>query len=364
MTRFDGLIRVPARSRAGRASMLLCVSVLASALGACTEPTGTPAPTSPPPPSATASSGPTSGAVGELRVETFPVPAGSRPHDVAPAADGGVWFTAQGAGYLGHLDPVSGRVIRVPLGPGASPHGVIVGSDGAAWITDGGLNAIVRVDARTRAVRRFPLPPNRAGANLNTAAFDDSGVLWFTGQSGVYGRLDPVSGGMTVYDAPGGRGPYGITVTPSGQVFYASLAGSHIARVDTRTGAATVLQPPTADQGARRVWSDSAGRVWVSEWNAGRLAVFDAAANQWREWKLPGPSPQAYAVFVDDRDHVWVSDFGANTLVRFDPTTQRFTSVALPDGEANVRQIHGRPGEVWGAASAQDRLVLIRTTPT
>src|SRR5918999_5797824 len=38
-------------------------------------------------------------------IRRFDVPAGAGPHDVAPAADGGVWFTAQHAGYLGHLDP-------------------------------------------------------------------------------------------------------------------------------------------------------------------------------------------------------------------------------------------------------------------
>jgi streptogramin lyase len=27
-----------------------------------------------------------------------------------------------------------------------------------------------------------------------------------------------------------------------------------------------------------------------------------------------------------------------------------------------VRQIHGRPGEVWGAESAADKLVLVRTS--
>jgi streptogramin lyase len=26
-----------------------------------------------------------------------------------------------------------------------------------------------------------------------------------------------------------------------------------------------------------------------------------------------------------------------------------------------VRQIHGRPGEVWGAESAADKLVVVRT---
>src|SRR5690606_5083816 len=80
-------------------------------------------------------------------VDYFPVPAGSHPHDVAPAAEGnGVWFTAQASGRLGLLDPETGEVEMIPLGRGSSPHGVIVGPDGAAWVTDSGLNATVRVD--------------------------------------------------------------------------------------------------------------------------------------------------------------------------------------------------------------------------
>ena len=290
----------------------------------------------------------------------YAVPAGSHPHDVAPAADGGVWFTAQQAGYLGHLDPASGTVTQVALGNGSAPHGVIVGGDGAAWVTDGGLNAIVRVDGRTRAVTRYPLPAGRADANLNTATFDRSGILWFTGQNGVYGRLDP-AGEVRVFDAPRGRGPYGITTTPNGEVFYASLAGSHIARIDTATGTASVLEPPTANQGARRVWADSTGRIWVSEWNAGRLARYDPVGGTWAEWPLPGSGAQAYAVYVDERDVVWLSDFHANALVRFDPRTETFTSLALPGSGAEVRQLLGRPGEVWGAASGQDALVVVRT---
>ncbi len=183
----------------------------------------------------------------------------------------------------------------------------------------------------------------------------------FTGQAGAYGRLDPATGKVDVFDAPQGRGPYGITATPDGEVYYASLAGSHIARVDTETGAATVLRPPTAGQGARRVWSDSKGRIWVSEWDAGQVAVYDPKSDTWREWKLPGARPQAYAVFVDDRDVVWLSDFGANAMVRFDPATEQFRSLPLPSANGQVRQILGRPGEVWGAESGADRLVLIRT---
>ncbi len=294
-------------------------------------------------------------------LQEYAVPRGSHPHDVAPAVDGGVWYTAQGSGELGHLDPATGETRHIRLGNGSAPHGVIVGPDGAPWITDGGLNAIVRVDPATEQVQSFPLPEGSARANLNTATFDGRGVLWFTGQNGVYGRLDPAAGKVEVLDAPRGRGPYGIATTPDGDVYYASLAGSHIARIDIETGAATVVEPPTPNQGARRVWSDSRGRIWVSEWNAGNVAMYDPARQAWREWRLPGDAPQPYSVYVDDRDMVWLSDFGANALVRFDPERETFDVFVLPSAPAQVRQMLGRPGEVWGAESGVDKLVVART---
>jgi virginiamycin B lyase len=299
------------------------------------------------------------GRIAGPEIQRFEVPRGSGPHDVAPAVDGGVWFTAQQAGYLGYLDPMTGKVTKVPLGSGSHPHGVITGPGGAAWVTDGGLNAIVRVDGKSRDVRRFPLPADRAGADLNTLTFDAAGTLWFTGQNGVYGRLDPNSGRITVYDAPGGPGPYGMTTTPDGHVYYASLAGSHIARIASDTGISKVLEPPTKGQGARRVWADGRGRVWVSEYKAGRLARYDPDNGQWKEWPVPGDRPQPYAVYVDDAGIVWVSDFGGGRLLRFDPATETFTVVrgAAP----GVRQLNGRRGEVWGAASGDDQLLLVRT---
>lgn len=291
--------------------------------------------------------------------EMFPVPAGSRPHDVAPAPDGTVWYTAQRTGRLGRLDPATGEIVEVPLGAGSAPHGVIVGPDGAAWVTDGGLDAIVRVDHVTLQVDVFPI--GRTGARLNTAAFDGSGVLWFTGQAGVYGRFDPATEALDVFDAPGGAGPYGIAATPAGEIYYASLAGSHIARVDPTTGEASRIEPPTADQGARRVWSDSGGVVWVAEWNAGQLGRYDPVSTSWEEWRLPGDDPAAYAVFVDETDAVWLSDFGgAHALVRFDPATETFETFPLPVPDGAVRQLLGVPGEVWGALSGADALVVLR----
>ena len=182
----------------------------------------------------------------QVTVQEYKVPPGHRVHDVwADAApDGPVWISAQGSGHLGILDPKTGRIDFVPLGRGSAPHGVIADAEGAPWLTDGGQNAIVRVDPKTRAVKVWPLPEGSGYANLNTAIFDAKGMHWFTGQSGVYGRLHPKTGELKVFDAPRGRGPYGIHATPDGTVYYASLAGSFIGKINA-DDTTTVIEPPT-----------------------------------------------------------------------------------------------------------------------
>jgi virginiamycin B lyase len=294
------------------------------------------------------------------QVRYYDVPAGGRPHDVAPAPDGKVWYTAQRTGKLGILDPATGKTEEVPLGEGSAPHGVIQGPDGAAWITDGGQNAMVRFDPKTRDVKVWKLPEDTGYANLNTAAFDGRGRVWFTGQTGFYGRLDPKTGDMKVWKSPRGRGPYGITATPSGDIWYVSLAGNHLAKVDLETGESTIVEPPTPGQGARRVWSDSQGRLWISEWNSGQLSRYDPKDGSWKAWAPPGEKPRTYSVNVDEADKVWITQWSENAIMRFDPQTETFESFPSDKPGANVRQMLGRKGEAWGAESGLDRLVVVK----
>ena len=121
------------------------------------------------------------------------------------------------------------------------------------------------------------------------------------------------------------------------------------------------MEPPTKGQGARRIWSDSRGRLWVSEWNSGQLSMHDPATNGWHAWKVPGANPMVYAVYVDERDRVWVSDFGGNAVWSFDPRSEKFDKVALPRESGNVRQILGRKGEVWLGESGTEHITVIRT---
>jgi len=299
-----------------------------------------------------------------LALAEYPAPGGSL-HDAVPDGKGWVWYTAVGGGQgsIGGINPATGETVVVPLGASSAPHGIIMGPDGAAWITDGGLNAIVRIDTDTLGVTQYRLPG--AAASLNTATFDNRGVLWYTGQSGYFGSVNPATGAVTQFNAPRGRGPYGIATAPDGTVYYASLAGSYLGRIDGDNGEVTVLDPPTPNAGVRRVWVDSQNRPWVAEYNVGQLGRYDPATGQWAEWRLPGGQPRPYAIFVDERDHVWLSDHalggsgGANSLVHFDPGAETFTTVPS-EAPLRVAQLGGVRGEIWGADRNRQRVVVVR----
>lgn len=295
----------------------------------------------------------------EFEARVIQLPAGARPHDAAPGRPGEIWYTAQRQGALGIVDIASWTYRQVPLGEGSAPHGVVLGPDGKAWVTDGGQNAIVRYDPASESIDVWKLPEDTGYANLNTGAFDKDGVHWFTGQNGIYGRVD-ASGKVEVWKDPEGRGPYGIDDTPDGEIWYVSLAGSHLAKVDRADGSVTLIEPPHENAGLRRVWADSKGDLWITGWNSGKLYRYRPASGEWTTFDLPGEKPQAYAVYVDERDDVWVTDFTSNSTLVFDIATQSWIATIPGSGpNAQVRQILGRGNEVYLPESGTDRLMLV-----
>jgi virginiamycin B lyase len=141
-----------------------------------------------------------------------------------------------------------------------------VGPDAAAWVTEGGQNAIARVDPATRAVKLFPPPKERRDANLNTATFDRRGVLWFTGQNGVYGRLDPKSGTGICRET--GRNP--TLVDDTDAVWVSDWGANAILRFDPKTEKFEAL--PLRDSYASvREFAGRKGEVWGAESAADKL---------------------------------------------------------------------------------------------
>jgi virginiamycin B lyase len=299
------------------------------------------------------------GAAQAADVTYYPVPAGAGPRDVAPATDGRVWFTAQRQGAVGLLDPLSGATQMIPLGTGASPRTLVVDQDGAAWVADPGQDALVRIDSVELKVRTFPLEGSAAGIGLAGLALDRNGDLWFTGERGYYGRLTTASGRLDTWPAPDGAGPDGITAAPNGEVWYANPKARHIARIDRATGQATPVRVPAESAAPHLIWSDSRGTLWISE-VGGHLSRFDPLGEAWSRWEIPGDQADARALYVDEQQRVWLSDFSSNAILRFNPFSRHFARFPSDQPDARVTRLAGRTGEVWGAESARDRLVMIK----
>ena len=140
---------------------------------------------------------------GLFRTKYFPISAGIGLHDLAPARDGTVWFTAQGKGMLGRLDPTGMAAIKtVSLGQGAAPHGVTIGPDGAPWITEGGQNAIARVDPAISRSRCSACPKSSPPPISTPACSTRKAPTGSPASPGYYGRLKPRIGEMDVFRAP------------------------------------------------------------------------------------------------------------------------------------------------------------------
>lgn len=121
-----------------------------------------------------------------------------------------------------------------------------------------------------------------------------------------------------------------------------------------------VVDPPKPGAGPRRIWSDSRGTLWTSLWNAGGLGRYDPANKSWKVYPMPVSRTGTYAVYVDDKDRIWATDWQANAIQRFDPKTERYETFPSDKPRSQVRQLLGRPGEVWGGESGTDRLVVVR----
>jgi virginiamycin B lyase len=149
-------------------------------------------------------------------------------------------------------------------------------------------------------------------------------------------------------------------------VWFSSLANSYLGHIDLKTGNVQVVEPPEAGVGLRRVWSDSKGDLWASEWNGGHLARYSPATKQWKRWAAPGTTgnqkARIYAVYVDDKDTVWISNWTTNAVYSFDPKTEKFTEVAGSKPKSEVRQILGSPGTIWLPESGNDSIMRVDTS--
>jgi virginiamycin B lyase len=95
-----------------------------------------------------------------IKEYTLPDP-GARPRRIAISPDDMIWYSDFSRGFLGRLDPVTGKVTewQSPSGPKSEPYGIVF-TRGALWYNESFAkpNTIVRFDPKTEAFQTWAIP--------------------------------------------------------------------------------------------------------------------------------------------------------------------------------------------------------------
>jgi virginiamycin B lyase len=116
-----------------------------------------------------------------MEIREYPLPMGARPRRLALAPDGTIYYSDYARGYLGHLDPTSGKVEewQSPGGSGSNPYGIAVTRDGKVWYSESGVepNTLVSFDPKTKKFSSTPIPSG-GGVVRNMVATPDGRRLY------------------------------------------------------------------------------------------------------------------------------------------------------------------------------------------
>ncbi|MDX1376554.1 MAG: hypothetical protein R3357_13375, partial [Burkholderiales bacterium] len=122
------------------------------------------------------------------KVSEWPVPTPEFARDPAIGPDGSVYIAVMHGNRIARFDVASRSFKEWVLPAGARPHGLVVAADGKVFYTGNGNGTIGELDPATGKVIEHRTPSG--GGNPHTAVLDAAGDIWFTGQGGGYlGRL-------------------------------------------------------------------------------------------------------------------------------------------------------------------------------
>jgi virginiamycin B lyase len=201
---------------------------------------------------------PKSGAVKVIPVAVEGAARRADPHTMIYDGKGGIWFTAQNSGFVGHLNTGTEkvRIVRTSATDAerTNPYGIILDSEGRPYFDLFATNKIGTIDPATMALRTFDLP---AGAKPRRIARTADGAIWYTDYArGFLGRLDPRTGKVDEYPNPSGARslPYAMAVDDADRVWYVEtgVQPNRMIGFDTKTRK-VVYSAPVPGEGRNSV---------------------------------------------------------------------------------------------------------------
>jgi virginiamycin B lyase len=230
--------------------------------------------------------------------------------------------------------------------PYSGPHGLAEDKDGNIWFTGNGLGLIGKLDPKTGVTTEYPLP-DKTAKDPHTIQIAQEGMVWFTvQQDNIVGRLDPKNGDIKLVKSPTEKSrPYGLMIDSKGIPYFVEFGAPKISRIDPQSMEIKEFTLPNEGARPRRLALSDDNTIWYTDFSRGMLGQLNVTTGAVKEWQSPsGQKSERYGIVLT-KGAVWYSESGAkpNTIVRFDPGNGRFQTWAIPGGGDIVRNMDVTP---------------------
>ncbi len=274
------------------------------------------------------------------------------PHDVI-MNDKYAYYTDHFSYVLGRIDVKTGEATEMPFtlpkGAGREGRSMDGTADGRPGQPGGGAhelqfdrrgNVIVGMDNGT--VKYDPKYSQFMSWAAGRAMFglDPDGNVWNLTRGGDLVKIDTNSEVLnrTLFKIPKNMGIYDTDTDSKSRTIINIWREGKLGIFDPRTAEYTEYKTPTPMAGPRRGQIDGQDRLWVAEFYAGQVLMFDPDKKLLKEYPLvngtkayTAPYAEPYSTSADDKNQVvWTNDFSSSRLFRIDMNTGQSTEYMTP----------------------------------
>ncbi len=189
------------------------------------------------------------------------------------------------------------------------------------------------------------------GTRPRDPIMDQSGRVWFVGQTGNYlAYLEPKTGEFKRYEIADGTHPHNVVVDPKGGIWYTGNRNGRLVKLDPETGKLTnfMMSDTTVRDPHTMLW-DKNGIAWFSAQQSQRIGRFDPKTGEIKLWRPPGEGrSNPYGVVLDKNGQPWFNLWATNKIATIDPKTLEYKEFAHPDPRMRARRIAiSSDGTLW-----------------
>jgi streptogramin lyase len=276
--------------------------------------------------------------------QEFPSPIEkSDPHSGVVGKDGRVWITLATPGLkIISVDPETNKIklYENPEDKGTS-HTMVVDKAGNLWISGHGTESaaaqVWSFNVQTEQFKGYKIPgpaqiPEGSRASWENYSkfikygtyhlgFDSKGMLWTsTLEIGMISRIDPATGEVKTYFPPDVPGIRGMAVDAHDNVWFADYYHHRLGKLDTKTGAFTMYQPPTRGSAAYGIVTDArTGYVWYADQAGNYITRFDPSTQEFAEYPIPTRGAIPRFIDLDKDGRVWFGEWWTGKIGVLDP---------------------------------------------